>query len=397
MRETTDTESPDSDAVDLLDLLVQLLLRWRLLLAGPLLAGAVALGITYLIPKTYTSRVVFLPPQQQQSAAASALAQLTALSGLAGAAAGVRTPGDQYVALLQSQTVSDRIVDAFDLMKVYEVDYRFQARKELASNSRIMLGRKDGLITIEVDDHDAKRAADMANRYVAELHRLTSELALTEAQQRRAFFEQQLKLTRERLAQAQEALQSSGFSQGVLKADARAAAETYARVRAEVTAAEIRLQALRVRLADSTPEVQQAVTTLQALRTQLANAESGAGAGNGGPNYISKYREFKYQETLFELFARQFELARVDESREGALIQIVDPATPPEWKSRPKRGFIAAFTALVVATMLLLWIVARHSWSRSRRPGLKKRLQLARSTASEPVLGTPVAPGNQAQ
>jgi len=216
----------DADTVDLLDLALPFAQHWKALIAGPLLAGMLALGLSYLVPPTYTSRTVFLPPQQQQSAAASAIAQLGALSGLAGAAAGVKNPADQYVALLESTTVADRLIDEFKLIQVYDVSYRFEARKVLAGNVRITLGKRDGLISVEVDDLSAQRAADIANRHVDELKRLTSQLALSEAQQRRAFFEVQLKQTRDQLTRAQQALQASGFNQGALKADARAAAES---------------------------------------------------------------------------------------------------------------------------------------------------------------------------
>lgn len=373
----TDEASGWGGERDLLDFLVPVLLHWRLLVVVPLLAGLGALAVTYLVAPTFTSRTTFLPPQQQQSSTASALAQLTALTGLAGASTAVRTPGDQYVALLQTQTVADRIIDAFDLMRVYEVRYRFEARKALADRVRTSLGRKDGLITVEVDDNDPQRAADIANRHVDELRRLTNSLALTEAQQRRLFLEGQLAQTRERLAQAQRALQGSGFNQGALRADARSAAELYARLRAEVTAAEIRLQALRSSLADSTPEVQQAVVALQGLRTQLMRAESGV--QSEGPDYIGKFREFKYQETLFDLFARQYELARVDESREGALVQVVDVATPAEWKSKPKRALAALTATLATLLVLLVAVQVHHALQRSSRPGLGERLRAARS------------------
>ena len=72
--------------------------------------------------------------------------------GLAGAAAGIKTPADQYVALLQSATVADRLIEQFELMKVYDVEYRFKAREALTRNVRVMLGKKDGLITVEVED-----------------------------------------------------------------------------------------------------------------------------------------------------------------------------------------------------------------------------------------------------
>lgn len=375
-----DALDDDDEGIDLLDLALPMLQHWKLLVAGPLLAGIVALGITYLIKPTYTSRTVFLPPQQQQSAAASAIASLGALSGLAGAAAGIKSPADQYVALLQSTTVADRLIDEFKLMQVYDEEYRVEARKELAQNVRISLGKKDGLISVEVDDEEPKRAAEMANRHVDELRRLTSQLALTEAQQRRVFFESQLKKTRDDLTQAQQHLQASGFNPGALKAEPKAAAEGYARLKAEVTAAEVRLQTLRRNLSETTPEVQQAQTMLGALRAQLGKAEATTDL-TGGPDYISKFREFKYQETLFELFARQYELARLDESREGALIQVVDVAKPAERKSRPKRAITAVATTLGALLLLAAFVVTRHFWRQSAaRP--EKAAKLAQLRAA---------------
>jgi uncharacterized protein involved in exopolysaccharide biosynthesis len=182
----------------------------------------------------------------------------------------------------------------------------------------------------------------------------------------RMFFEHQLQQTKQKLTGAQQALQASGFGQGAIQAEPRAAAEAYARLRAEVTAAEVRLQSVRGSLADDAPEVRQQQATLAALRGQLARVEQASDV-NRGPDYVSKYREFKYQETLFDLFARQYELARVDESREGALIQVVDKATAPEWKSKPKRANIAIVAALVAALLLIVAVLVRHSWRRLPR------------------------------
>ena len=355
----------DDDGIDLLDLLIVLASRWRLLVLTPVIAGAAALGVTYLIAPTFTSKTTFLPPQQQQSVAASALASLGALSSLAGGAAGIKSPGDQYVALMQSVNVEDRIIDKFKLMDVYDAKYRFLARKTLESNVRIALGKKDGLITVEVDAEDPQLAADMANQQVAELRRLSGELALTEAQQRRVFFETELKRTRQRLTEAQQVLQSSGFNAGALKAEPKAAAEGYARLKAEVTSAEVRLQAMRRAMADTSPDVQQQLALLGALQTQLLKLESTVSAPNDA-DYISRYREYKYQETLFELFSRQYEMARLDESREGALIQVVDVATPAERKSKPKRAFIALAFVFGTGLLLTMFVLIRQFWRQAK-------------------------------
>jgi uncharacterized protein involved in exopolysaccharide biosynthesis len=323
----------------------QLYVRWPLIAAGAMLAGALAFGGTFMVRPRYAANMSFLPPQQSQSGAASLLSSLGGLAGMTGGLVGVRAPADQYVALMQSITVSDRIVDAFDLQKAFAVEYRAEARKRLAENVQVTVGKKDGLIYVEVEDTDPRRAAEIANRYVVELRHLADSLALTEAQQRRAFFQQQMERARDNLAKAQIELQGSGFGAAVLKAEPKAAVEGYARLRAEVTTAEVRLQTLRRRLTDSAPEVQQALAAVGALRTQLARSES-AEASSNGPDYITKYREYRYQETLFELLAKQFELARVEEAREGSLFQVVDVATVPERASGPRRLLIAAGGAL---------------------------------------------------
>ena len=355
-----DIDLDDEQGMTLGEMVRALRAHLKLLMIAPLAAGLLALGITSLIAPTFTASTTFMPPQQAQSSAASALASLGSLAGLAGGAAGISSPGERYVALMQSVTVSDRIIEQFKLMEVYETKFRVDGRKALAGNVRINLGKKDGLINVEVDDKVPQRAADIANRYVDELRRITGTLAVTEAQQRRAFFEQQLKQSRDRLALAQQALQSSGFNAGALKAEPKAAAEAYARVKAETTGAEMRLQILRGSLADNTPEVRQQQTTLAALREQLTRAEQATDI-SAGTDYVGKYREFKYQETLFELYARQFEIARADESREGALIQVVDPATPPERKSKPKRAITAAATTLIALLALMAFVLVRYS------------------------------------
>lgn len=372
-------DEDDEGSLSISEILAALRQRLTLLTLVPLAAGGLAFGITMLIAPTYTAVTTFMPPQQSQSSAASALASIGSLAGLAGGVAGISSPGERYVTLLQSVTVSDRIVEQFKLMEVYEAKFRVDARKELAAHVRVSLGKKDGLITVEADDKNQQRAADIANRYVDELRRITGTLAVTEAQQRRAFFERQLQQSRDRLVQAQQALQSSGFNAGALKAEPKAAAEAYARVKAEVTTAEMRLQVLRGSLADNTPEVRQQQTTLSSLQAQLARTEQAADS-SPGPDYVGKYREFKYQETLFELYARQFELARADESREGALIQVVDPAAAPERRSKPKRLTTALATTLAVMLALVVFVLFRHA---TRRPaGAAARPAQAVSVAS---------------
>lgn len=375
VRSDSPAQSDSGDDSSLLLALIESILQHRwLLVMGPLIVGSLALAGSYAIQPTFTSTTTFLPPQQQQSAAAAALASLGSLASLAGGAAGLRTSGDQYVTLMQSATMSDLIIDRFGLMKLYEAELRVDARDNLQKRVRISVGKRDGLITVEVDDESPQRAADIANRYVDELRETTANFAITEAQQRRQFFEGLLSKTRDQLTAAQRALESSGFSAGALRAEPRAAAEGYARLKAEATAAEIKLQTLRGTLTDETTEVRQLTTQLSALRAQLARQEQAEQPASDS-DYIGKYREFKYRETLFELYARQFELARADEARDGGLIQVVDAAKPAERKSKPKRAFIALSASALAAIILLCVVVTRSTWRRAAaRPGNAQRL-----------------------
>jgi uncharacterized protein involved in exopolysaccharide biosynthesis len=148
----------DDDEISLLDLLHTVAENLRLLVLGPLLVGLAALGISFAVTPTFTASTQFLPPQQQQSAAAAMLQSLGGLAGLAGAATGIKNPNDQFVAFIKSRTLQDRLIERFDLVQRYEAELQHDARETLNKQVRISSG-KDGLIKVEVDDHDPAFAA----------------------------------------------------------------------------------------------------------------------------------------------------------------------------------------------------------------------------------------------
>lgn len=363
--------------IGLLDVAITVKENIKLLVVLPLIAGMVALGVTFLITPSFTATTSFLPPQPQQSAAAVMLQGLGALSGLAGATTGLKNPTDQYVAFVKSRSVQDALVNRFALRERYAAELHEDALRELEGRVHISAG-KDGLIVIEVDDFDPVFAAQLANEHVAELTRLLSRLAVTEAQQRRAFYEKRLEQAKSKMVEAETILQRSGIQEGALRAEPRMAAEAYASLKAEVTAAQVRLQSMRGYLTEQSPEFKLAQANLAALSGQLAKAE-GANTVGSDDSYISKYRDFKYQETLFEMFAKQFELARLDEAREGSAVQVLDVAQPPERKSKPKKAMIAVLSALMTGFLALMFVCARQAWRSAQQDevmaGKIRRLQ----------------------
>ncbi len=341
--------------------------HWVAIAAALALGGAAGYAASYGFTPTFVASTLFIPPQQQQSSgAAAALASLGALTGLMGG--GGKSSADEYVSMLQSVTVTDDIIKRYDLMKVYDVKFKDEARKKVGQRVQVSVGKKDGMIRVDAEDVDPNRAASMANQYVEELRTMTSRLAVTEAQQRRVLFERLLATTKQQLVTAQVALEASGFSAGALKTEPRAAADTYAKLRADLTAAEVRLQVARGSLADTAPAVVQEQSRVQALGEQLSRLEASESSTNGSADYIGKYREFKYQETLFDLYSKQYELARLDEAREGALVQVVDPAEPAERKHFPRRSLFALLGGLLAALA-----VAARVWWRAPPPATAPR------------------------
>ena len=368
--------SKDDTPVGLLDLALVLAEHFRTVVFRPIAVSLVALGISFLIPPTYTAVTRILPPAPQQSSSTAFAAQLGALAGLVGGVTNVKNPVDQYVSLLKSRSVYDALAKRFNLKELYGARYNEDTYTEIENRTKILAGLKDGIISIEVQDHDPKRAAAVANAFVEELRNLSNSLAITEAAQRRLFFQAELEQTRDNLTRAELALRSSGVSAAALKTVPQSALEVLARLKAQITAQEIKLASMRTFMTESHPEFKVAIQELSALRAELLKAEQSnpSKVAGDGADYIAKFRDFKYNETLFELMTRQYELARLDEAREGAVIQVLDTAVPPERKSGPNRALITALAALITFFAAAIVVLVRRSFinmSSDPRLGIK--------------------------
>lgn len=342
------------DEISLLDLAIVLARHKKSIILSPLIAGVLVFALTFAIPNTYTAETKILPPQQQQSSTAALLAsQLGALSGMAGSSLGLKNPNDMYVGMLKSRTASDNLIRRFQLQKVYNKKTLTDTRKQLVKASDIVSG-KDGLITVSVEDRDPKRAAALANAYIGELQKLTEVFAVTEASQRRLFYEKQLFRAKQQLSDAEIALKQTQEKTGLIKLDAQAQAlvQSVAVLRSQIAMKEVQLSAMRTFATGGNPDYIRVRQEIAGLRAQLSKVETGSvttsKAPEAGLDYIRKMRDLKYYETLYELLAKQFEMAKLDEAKESSVIQVLDKAIAPEKKSKPKRSLIAALAAIAV-------------------------------------------------
>ena len=371
--------SGSEDEISLLDVLIILAERRRTVLGFTIVSAVVAIVVSLLLPPSYTATVVLLPPQQGTSVASaleSQLGSLGSMAALAGGTLGLKNPNDMYIAMLDSRTVEDAMVRDFRLEQEYHKRYLSDARKAFVDHSTADGNQKDGLIHLSVEDHNPRRAAELANGWVSEFRHLSENLAITEAGQRRLFFQQQLEQAKDQLGNAEDALKQTEQKTGLIQLDsqARALIESAAALRAQVAAKEVQIQGMRTYATGENAQLIEAQQELDSLETQLARL--GGSVDNpdslivpkgkvpeAGLEYARRLRDVKYYETIFDILARQFEVAKLDEAKEGALIQVVDPAIPPDRRSSPKRSLIVILATGAGFLLGVLLALFQASWA----------------------------------
>lgn len=384
------------DEIHLLDLAI-VLARHKKLVAGlPVATGLIALVVSLMMTPIFTGTVKILPPQQNSGGLAAAmLNQLGGLSGVAGSMAGLKSPNDLYVGILESRTIADSLINRFKLRERYEVDTMDEARNALDKIVDIGTGKKDGIISISVDDQDPKFAAELANAYVDELEKLTQSMAISEASQRRLFFERQLKQTKDQLADAEVALRKMQEKTGMIQPDGQVQAiiGKIAELKGMIAAKEVQIKAMRTFAAAQNPDLMRIQEELNALRVQLAQLERNrpnkegdfmVPAGNlpeAGVEYVRRMRDVKYYETLFEMLAKQYELAKVDEAKDSSSLQVLDKAVPAERKTKPKRTVIMLLGIFAGGMLGICLAFMRDTYMRSRNAGGNRERWNALSTA----------------
>ena len=347
-----------TDKVSLIDCLQPLAKRSRMIYLVTLSAAVLSLAGSFILPDIYTAKTLILPaPEDKGIMSALLMGQAGGLASLAGATLGVPTTAELYVSMLKSEAIKDPIIDKFKLIELYDKKYRMDVYKKLDKRVSVAAGKKDGIITITVDDRDPKLAAAMANSYVDELGRLAVRLNVTGAGQNRAFIEERLAASKADLAQAEEKLKSFQSRNKAVQvtAQAEASIKEIAALNAQLAADEVQLAIYRRQFTDSSQEVKSLNTSKANLKSQIARLEGGGGnsviptVGSIpalGQEYVRLMREFKIQESLSELLTKQYEIAKFSEAKDIAPFEVVLKARVPEKKRLPLRSLIVVITSL---------------------------------------------------
>ena len=386
--------------INLLDLLIDLgQEKWTLIVVTAL-AALIGVAVSLITPVTYVSRTSIMP-SQQSGGGGSGLASLGSLAGLAGLgalsnmAAGIKSSDEMYIALMRSQSVQSSLIEQFKLKERYGARNTEEARHALSLNVTVLADKKSGLLFIDAQDKDPQFAAHLANAQVKELNVILSRLAVTEAQQRRAYYEQQIIKTQTKIPQLEleykEAQKSSGLEVASLLSEAGT-------LPGQIAAKELQLQVLSRFATAQNPELKRLAVEISALRSQMARYELskseskssdpsmlGQSTQSTKTNFVQKatqaYNTLKIQEALLDGYVKQLELAKVDEAKEGPAVQVVDEARAPEMRAKPERKklvFAYTVTGLIIAFVLAaLRALLRHI--RSTPEGLQRWGQLKRA------------------
>jgi capsule polysaccharide export protein KpsE/RkpR len=347
------------DKVHLLDYFIVLAKYSRMIIYTSVIVALMTYFYLIILPNKYTTTACIMPPQQNMTLSAQLMDSLGGggisktggPGGMASSLLGIKTTGDIYVGILSSNTVIDSIIRQFDLRKIYNSETIEDARLNLRKNSVISVGKKDGLINIEVTDIDPKRAAAIANAYIKELDNVLQELQISEAKGRLAFLEKERSQSNYNLAKAEEALRTFSEQSSVIQIDAQTKGmlEYIANLKANIDAREIQIQVLRKQATPYNYDVIRLETELQGLKDKLKAAKMQIDQASAtdvwpptskvptlGLEYMRLYRETKFQEVLFELYNKLCELARLDMAKNLTVLQVIDTALPPERRSNQR-------------------------------------------------------------
>ena len=342
----------DEGRFDLLDLLFVMAKRKRLIIGITLGSALLIAIISLMMSPIYLAETKIVSPQVNSSMNAQLLNQIGAASGLLELVPGVKSPNELYIGLLKSRPVLDRIIDRFNLMRLYDVKFREDARRSLLKNIKARNDLKSGIITIGIEDKDPKRSADMANAFIEELRVMNKGLSVTEAAQRRLFFEEQLKDAKDSLSKSEEAMKGFQEKSGAVKIDAQADAviRGISELRAQSAAKEVQVRVMRTYSTPQNPDILRAEEELKGMKEQLSKLESKSEGGNvavptgnipsASTEYVRRRRDLKFNETLYELLFSQYQTAKIDEARDAVVIQVIEKAVPPEKRAWPKRSLM---------------------------------------------------------
>ncbi len=323
-----------------------------------------------------------MPPDSPSYSALERLGADMGSGGLSGLV-GTNRSGALWIDLLESRSLRDRMIERFDLQKIYRSRLMQTARKQLANRTVLNEDLKSGIITVTVTDESAQRAAAMSNAYAEELNRILVEQSRSSARGERLFLENRLKLVRLDLDSAAKKFGDFSSKNAALDMEAQGASlmESATALNAQLIARKSELAGLEQMYTDGNARVREESAGVREFQSRLDGMDGKPGAETSaslslqrndsvypsmrelpllGVAFSDLSRNKETQENLYENLSQLLELAKIQEARETPSVKILDRANVPERKSFPPRFEIIVMGILFSAVGSVAWILGKE-------------------------------------
>lgn len=309
----------------LLDVLLLMRRRWRLVLGWPFAVAIVTAAVSLLMRPTYTATTSFVPEAGAGTKLPSSLAGLAGQFGLSLGADASRSPRF-YADVLRSRELLERTLlapyadptaergDSARLIEILQVRGGTEAdrmSKGVLKLSKLVSTRVDvqtGVVRLSVDSRYADLAAAIANRMVTYLNEFNTHTRQSQARERRRFVEQ-------RIAEGEVELRSA---EGDLRG-------FYERNRTWQQSPQLMFEEGRLR------------------------------------------RQVDIRQEVYLTLKREFETARIEEVNDTPVITVIDSAVAPQLRARPRRTLMVMLGFVFGTIIAVTLIVGADAFARMRR------------------------------
>ena len=391
-----------SERRELLDVLIVLARSWKRVALTTALFLILGIATSYVVFKpSYTSIAVILPPATPHSFA-SALTGQSEITGTMGASQQpARMATETCIAILSSQGFDDEVIAKYHLQTVWKQTSVDATRRRLRSEVQIEATGFE-TVRITVRDHDPRLASELANEFVNQLNRFAAGLAVSEAEHRRAFFAEEVKLEATTLREAEDQLKQSQQGTALISPGSQSvqAVQDISELHRAIRNDDARLQSLRSFDAESNPDVVRSKAAREAHRGQLSRLQSDSRKRRPGDAQIPATRlagdllqnqratrDVTEHGRLLAMLKAQLAAATVDQARSESPVPFVDRAIAADWKSGPQRTLIWLGFCWVGFASACLWIFLREALNQSQRD----RTQTRKFAELRHMLGLPAS------
>ncbi len=382
------------------------LVRWRRTILVTCLTVSVATaGVSLIMTPVYrTSAVLFPPSESQGTLGISAILEKLPVGMLGMGESGVSAT--EFVPVLKSQRVAEAIIRRFNLQEAYQVDTREELLQMVDDRLEVELSREQ-FLTVSYEAETPERAAEIANAFVEELDLALRHRREQQARDLRRYLEKRLAQAERSVIEAEQAYNAFQKEHSAIDVESQTKAQIDAYsslitstlgemiIRREIAALQMNPDNSRVRQLDI--EIEGAKEALDGILGGV-RPDSSVRAARDLPDImlpmdripdlglqaLRHMREMEIRNLIYQFVLQEYEKSSFEEKKETSVVVVLDPAVPPDFRSRPRRALMVV-TAAGLSLLLSILVVFLLEAVRSPDPANRSRLEAIRQELRTPT------------